>query len=102
MIILIAPTVMAAAFQLRTADDGPYDSIATVALVSCTAIQAPPPPPPVIDCARPRTAAASNRFETAGSDFAALAGVGDPQPPSRALSPPLVCPPLASSSRSLA
>ena len=45
MIILIAPTVMAAAFQLRTADDGPYDSIATVALVSCTAIQAPPPRP---------------------------------------------------------
>mmetsp|Transcript_32895 Transcript_32895/g.96848 ORF Transcript_32895/g.96848 Transcript_32895/m.96848 type:complete len:877 (-) Transcript_32895:220-2850(-) len=39
MIALIAPTVMAAAFQLRTNDDGPYEAVATVALVTCTALQ---------------------------------------------------------------
>jgi len=40
MIILILPTVMAAAFQLRKGEDGPYDSVASVALTSCAMIQA--------------------------------------------------------------
>ncbi|KAL1515752.1 hypothetical protein AB1Y20_002368 [Prymnesium parvum] len=39
MIFLIAPVVAAAAFQLRTADPGPYDSVATISLVSSTALQ---------------------------------------------------------------
>ena len=39
MIFLVVPTVLASAFQLRTNDPGPYESIATVALVVCTALQ---------------------------------------------------------------
>ncbi|KAL3895131.1 MAG: hypothetical protein SGPRY_013601, partial [Prymnesium sp.] len=39
MITLITPVVTAAAFQLRTADPGPYDSVATISLVLSTAIQ---------------------------------------------------------------
>ena len=39
MILLIVPTVLASAFQLRTNDPGPYEAIATVALVLCTGLQ---------------------------------------------------------------
>jgi len=39
MIVLIAPTVMAMALRLRTADDGPWDSIASVALATTAIVQ---------------------------------------------------------------
>jgi len=39
MIILIAPTTLAAAFQLRTSDNGPYAAIASVALITAAMVQ---------------------------------------------------------------